>query len=87
MVRVSSGLVSCLVAWELALDFAPMDFIKSINNRRVAEEDALKVFRKVEEKGLNHTGKSHYEMIAESLDLMRRINPIRSHRIADQIRD
>lgn len=39
------------------------------------------------EEDLNHTGKNHYERIAESLDLMKRINPERSRRIAEEIRD
>lgn len=38
------------------------------------------------EEDLNHTGKNHYERIAESLDLMKRINPERSRRIAEEIR-
>lgn len=38
------------------------------------------------EEDLNHTGKKHYERIAESLDLMTRVNPERSRRIAEEIR-
>ena len=38
------------------------------------------------EENLKHTGKTHYEIIAESLDLMKRVNPERSGRIAEEIR-
>jgi hypothetical protein len=38
------------------------------------------------EEDLNHTGKKYYERIAESLDLMKRVNPERSRRIAEEIR-
>ncbi|MBN2863792.1 MAG: hypothetical protein JXN62_11550 [Bacteroidales bacterium] len=38
------------------------------------------------EENLKHTGKINYERIAESLDLMKRINPGRSGRIAEEIR-
>ena len=38
------------------------------------------------EKNLNSTGKSYYAKIAESLDLMKRVNPERTRRIADEIR-
>lgn len=38
------------------------------------------------EEDLRHTGKNHYERIAESLDLMKRINSGRSRRIAEEIR-
>jgi hypothetical protein len=38
------------------------------------------------EKDLSNTGKKYYERIAESLDLMKRINPARCKRIADEIR-
>ena len=38
------------------------------------------------EENLKHTGKTHYEIIAESLDLMKRVNPGRSGRIAEEIR-
>lgn len=38
------------------------------------------------EENLKQTGKNNYERIAESLDLMRRVNPGRSERIAAEIR-
>ena len=38
------------------------------------------------EKDLKNTGKTYYERIAESLDLMNRINPERSRKIAEEIR-
>lgn len=38
------------------------------------------------EENLKQTSKNHYERIAESLDLMKRINPGRSKRIAEEIR-
>ena len=38
------------------------------------------------EKDLDNTGKTYYERIAESLDLMNRINPERTRKIAEEIR-
>jgi len=38
------------------------------------------------EEDLRYTGKTHYERIAESLDLMKRVNPERTRRIAEEIR-
>jgi len=39
------------------------------------------------ETNLRNTGKVCYERIAESLDLMKTINPERSHLIAEEIRN
>jgi len=55
------------------------------NHKRFPEETETFLKRRIEE-DLAHTGKKHYERIAESLDLMKRINPGRSQRIADEIR-
>ncbi|MDX9806740.1 MAG: SWIM zinc finger family protein [bacterium] len=55
------------------------------NNKRFPEEAEAFLKRRIEE-DLANTGKKHYERIAESLDLMKRINPRRSQRIADEIR-
>jgi hypothetical protein len=55
------------------------------NHRRFTEETETFLKRRIEE-DLAYTGKKHYERIAESLDLMKRINPGRSQRIADEIR-
>jgi len=38
------------------------------------------------EKNLNNTGKSYYSKITESLALMKRVNPERTRRIAEEIR-
>ncbi len=55
------------------------------NHKRFPEEAETFLKRRIEE-DLAYTGKKHYERIAESLDLMKRINPVRSQRIADEIR-
>jgi len=55
------------------------------NHKRFPEEAETFLKRRIEE-DLANTGKKHYERIAESLDLMKRINPGRSQRIADEIR-
>ena len=38
------------------------------------------------ETDLNNTGKTYYEGITESLDLMKRINPKKTRKIAEEIR-
>ncbi len=55
------------------------------NHKRFPEEAVTFLKRRIE-KDLVHTGKNHYERIAESLDLMKRINPGRTQRIAEEIR-
>ena len=55
------------------------------NHKRFPEEAETFLKRRIEE-DLAYTGKKYYERIAESLDLMKRINPGRSQRIADEIR-
>jgi len=55
------------------------------NHKQYPEEAELFLKRRIEE-DLEYTNKNHYERIAESLDLMKRINPGRSGRIAQEIR-
>jgi hypothetical protein len=55
------------------------------NHKRFPEEAENFLKRRIEE-DLAHTGNKHYERIAESLDLMKRINPARTARIAEEIR-
>jgi len=55
------------------------------NHKRFPEEAETFLKRRIEE-DLAYTGKKYYERIAESLNLMKRINPGRSQRIADEIR-
>ena len=65
-------------------DWEVFSFYKK-NGKQFPKEAELFLINRIE-KDLNHTGRSYYDRIAESLDLMSRINPIRSRRIADQIR-
>lgn len=55
------------------------------NHRQFTEETEYFLVCRIEEE-LKYTGQSHYEKIAESLDLMKRVNPGRSARIADELR-
>ena len=55
-------------------------------NRKHFPAEAEKFLKDRIEEDLNHAGKNHYERIAESLDLMKRVNPERSRRIAEEIR-
>jgi len=55
-------------------------------NHKWFPEEAETFLKKRIEEDLVHTGNNHYERIAESLDLMKRINPGRTQRIAEEIR-
>jgi hypothetical protein len=69
---------------DLFYDEVAFTFFKKNREHFPAEtEDFLR--DRIEE-DLNYTGKKHYERIAESLDLMKRVNPERSRRIAEEIR-
>jgi len=60
------------------------DFFRK-NHKHFPEETETFLKARIEE-NLKHTGKNHYDVIAESLDLMKRVNPMRSRRIAEEIR-
>jgi hypothetical protein len=69
---------------DLFYDEVAFEFFKK--NRKHFPAEAEKFLKDRIEEDLNHTGKTHYVRIAESLDLMKRINPERSRRIAEEIR-
>ena len=69
---------------DLYYDEVAFAFFKK--NRKHFPEETEEFLRDRIEENLIHTGKKHYERIAESLDLMKRVNPERSIRIAKEIR-
>jgi len=68
----------------LLYDDVAFVFYKKNHNHFPTETESF--LRDRIEKDLKYTGKNHYERIAESLDLMKRINPVRSRKIAEEIR-
>lgn len=69
---------------DLFYDEVVFVFFKKNRNHFPAETEAY--LKNRIEKNLSNTSKVYYERIAESLDLMNRINPERSRRIAEEIR-
>jgi hypothetical protein len=69
---------------DLFYDEVSFTFYKKTHKHFPAETESF--LRDRIEEDLKHTGKYHYEKIAESLDLMKRVNPERSRRIAEEIR-
>ena len=70
--------------WEYLLDEGT-DNIATYTLNCPTTAESLDFLKKKIEEDLACTGKKYYERIAESLDLMKRINPGRSQRIADEI--
>jgi hypothetical protein len=69
---------------DLFYDDVTFAFFKKNRNHFPAETESF--LRERIEENLKHTGKNHYERIAESLALMKQINSGRARRIAEEIR-
>jgi len=69
---------------DLFYDEVAFAFFKKNRKHFPAETESF--LRDRIEENLKHTGKNHYERIAESLDLMKQINSERSRQIAEEIR-
>lgn len=65
-------------------DTTTLSFFKRNRNHFPAETEAF-LQNRIEE-NLVHTGKKHYVLIAESLDLMSQVNPALTRQIADEIK-
>ncbi len=63
-----------------------MTFVFYKKNHKIFPEECESFLRDRIEKELNQVGDRHYEIIAESLNLMKKVNPERTGRIANEIR-
>jgi len=69
---------------EVLYDEIKFAFFKK--NRKIFPVECEAYLKDRIEQNLNHTGKSFYTKVAESLDLMNRVNPERTKLIAEEIR-